>query len=167
MRVALFLMFALGLGEARLLAGSSWRVRVEEPTGLYPRTNEIVAVPLAKLGQLSFPVMITDARGHEVPWQKVDDALLFPATLIPGELPEYRIVAAPEIDTNFVNQIHFRRLGSNRIEFGNGCFRVLIDLHSAAIVEAYNLTADPHQVVNLVETTPEEPDALKDDIHAA
>src|SRR5205807_2692521 len=33
-----------------LRATDVWTVRVEEPTGLYPRTNEVVAVPYAKFG---------------------------------------------------------------------------------------------------------------------
>jgi len=44
-----------------------------------------------------------------LPWQATEDALLLPATLIPGELPEYRITAAPETKTNFVNQIRLRK----------------------------------------------------------
>src|SRR6185436_8379346 len=50
---------------------------------------------------------------------------------------------------------------------GNRFFRILIDSQSAAIVEAFNLNADAHRTLNLVETTPEDPAALKDDIHAS
>src|SRR6185369_9757571 len=69
--------------------------------------------------------------------------------------------------TNFINQIQLRKLGINRLELGNRFFRVLLDLHAGAIVEAFNLSADEHRILNLVETTPEEPIALKEDIHAA
>ncbi len=148
-------------------AAAAWSVHVEEPTGLYPRTNEVVAVPYAKMGGRQPAWRVVDAEGKELPWQATDDALLFPATLIPGELPEYRITAAPDTKTNFVNRIHLRKIGMNRIELGNSFFRVLIDTHTPAIVEAYNLTAGPQRVVNLVETTPEDPASLKDDIHAA
>src|SRR5882724_13456632 len=68
-----------------------WTVRVEEPTGLYPRTNEVVSVPYAKIGGKQTAWSIIDVQGNELPWQATGDALLFPATLIPGELPEYRI----------------------------------------------------------------------------
>src|SRR5438046_7359363 len=115
-----------------------WTVRVEEPTGLYPRTNEVVSVPYAKIGGKQMAWSITDAQGNELPWQATDDALLFPATLIPGELPEYRIAAAKETKTNFVNQIHLRKIGMNRVELGNRFFRVLLDTQTPAIVEAFN-----------------------------
>ncbi|HZR18607.1 MAG TPA: hypothetical protein VFE51_15045, partial [Verrucomicrobiae bacterium] len=146
---------------------ASWLVRVEEPTGLYPRTNELVAVPYARLGSQRGPWIITDPQGKELAWQASRDALLFPATLIPGEPPEYRIRTSAQTATNFVNGILVRKLGLNRVEVGNRFFRVLIDLQAGAIIEAYNLSAQPPRVLNLVETTPEEPEALKDDIHAA
>src|SRR5437899_2442044 len=85
-------------------ANEAWSVRVEEPTGLYPRTNEVVAVPYAKIGGPHRAWQIVDQAGRELPWQATDDALLFPATLIPGELPEYRVTAAGETKTNFLDQ---------------------------------------------------------------
>src|SRR5215468_6395461 len=87
------------------LAAETWSVRVEEPTGLYPRTNEVVAIPYAKLGGKHDSWLIVDPAGKELPWQLTGDALLFPATLVPGELPEYRITRATESKTNFVNRI--------------------------------------------------------------
>src|SRR6266404_4475266 len=149
------------------LAAEVWTVRVEEPTGLYPRTNEVVAVPYAKIGGKRPAWSVVDTQGKELPWQATDDALLFPATLIPGELPEYRIAASADTKTNFVNQIHLRKIGMNRVELGNRFFRILIDTHSGAIIEVFNLTAATNRILNLVETTPEDPAALKDDIHAA
>ena len=150
-----------------LLAAEAWTVRVEEPTGLYPRTNEVVAVPFEKIGGRQPAWQIVDGQGKELPWQATDTALLFPATLIPGELPEYRISPVTDSKTNFVSGIYARKIGFNRVELGNSFFRVLIDLHTAAIVEAFNLSADSHRVLNLVETTPEDRESLKDDIHAA
>ncbi|HTA31784.1 MAG TPA: hypothetical protein VK731_14915, partial [Candidatus Cybelea sp.] len=144
---------------------ADWIVQVEEPTGIYPRTNEVVAVSYAKIGGNQTAWRVTDAQGNELPWQATQDALLFPATLIPGELPEYRIAAAPETKTNFVNQIRLRKIGMNRIEIGDQFFRVLIDTHTAAIIEAYNLSADTYRALNLVETTPEDAASMKDDAH--
>jgi beta-mannosidase len=162
------LLSLLGVALAHpLSAAEVWTVRVEEPTGLYPRTNEVVAVPFAKLGGRQSAWRVIDVQGNELPWQATDGALLFPATLIPGELPEYGISAAPETKTNFVNQIHLRKLGLNRLELGNRFFRVLIDLPTAAFIEAFNLSADTHRTLNLVETSPEDRESLKDDIHAA
>jgi beta-mannosidase len=55
----------------------------------------------------------------------------------------------------------------NSSELGNPSFRVLIDLHSGAFIEAYHFSAETNRIVNFVETTPENPAALKDDIHAS
>jgi len=148
-------------------ASEVWTVRVEEPTGLYPRTNEVVPAPYAKIGGKKPAWRVVDAQGKELPWQAAEEALLFPATLIPGELPEYRIAAMAESKTNFVNPIRLRKLGLNRVELGNPFFRLLVDLKAGAIVEAFNLSAETHRTLNLVETTPEDPESLKDDIHAA
>src|SRR5216683_457524 len=107
-----------------LVAAESWIVRVEEPTGLYPRSNEVVAVPYAKIGGQQTAWRVLDAGGNELPWQATEVALLFPASLIPGELPEYRITAASgPAQTNFTNRIHFRKIGMNRVELGNRFFR--------------------------------------------
>jgi beta-mannosidase len=148
-------------------SADTWKVRVEEPTGLYARTNELVAVPYSKIGGQHAAWQIVDQQGAEVPWQATDKALLFPATLIPGELPEYKVTATDHSSGEFVNHILLRKIGFNRIELGSRFFRVLIDLQAGAIVEAFNLSSDEHRILNLVETTPEEPEALKDDIHAA
>jgi beta-mannosidase len=139
----------------------AWTVRVEEPTGLYPRTNELIEVPYEKLGGKRGQWVITDSQGTELPWQATDRGLLFPATLIPGELPEYRVAAEDATPTNFVNQVRLRTLGLNRVELGNRFFRILIDKQAAAIVEAFNLSSDSPRTLNLVETTPEDPESWK------
>ncbi len=150
------------------VGAESWIVRVEEPTGLYPRSNEVVAVPYAKIGGPQTAWRVLDAGGNDLPWQATEDALLFPASLIPGELPEYRISAASApVQTNFTNRIHFRKIGMNRVELGNRFFHVLLNTQIPAIIEAYNLRAETYRTLNLVETTPEDAAALKDDIHAA
>jgi beta-mannosidase len=150
-----------------VLAGDTWTIRVEEPTGLYSRTNEVVSVPFEKIGGQHTAWLVVDQKDNELPSQTTDKALLFPATLIPGELPEYRIARASPARTNFANGILLRSIGINRVELGNRFFRILIDKQAAAIVEVYNFSADQYRTLNLVETTPEDPAALKDDIHAA
>lgn len=162
-----FVLVTLGFGLPSLSVAEGWMVRLEEPTGLYPRTNEMVAVPYARLGGKQPGWSIVDERGTELPWQATEAALLFPATLIPGTLPEYHVEAAPEGRYNFTNQIHLKKLGINRLELGNSCFRLLIDLHAGVIVEAFNLSSERPRTLNLVENTPEDPAALKDDIHAS
>jgi beta-mannosidase len=166
-RTIIFLLgLILTIGAAPKATAVDWIVRVEEPTGLYPRTNEVVPVPYAKIGGPQAAWRVTDAQGNELPWQATEHALLFPATLIPGELPEYRITAAPDTKTNFVNQIRLRKIGMNRVELGNRFFRVIVDTPNAAIIEAYNLSADTYRTLNLVETTPEDAASFKDDAHA-
>ncbi len=142
-------------------------VRVEEPTGLYRRMNEVVSV---RLPANASPHTVTAPDGRTLVWQYTPEGLLFPASLIPGELPVYRI----ETNTNPIVKIHWatneirvKKIGLNRVELGNSRFRVIVDLHAAAIVEAYNLTSETHHTLNLVETTPENPDSLKNDIHTA
>ena len=157
----------LCLAVGSLLAADTYRVRVEEPTGLYPRTNEVVAVPYAKIGGKQTAWRVVDKGGKELPWQATENALLLPVSLIPGELPEFRIAAAgPDTKATFVNRIHLRKIGMNQIELGNRFFHVRIDKQIAAMVEAFNLTADMHRTLNLVETTPEDRGSLEDDIHA-
>src|SRR5689334_5145080 len=81
----------LCIAAAGLQAAEVWTVRVEEPTGLYARDAEAVRVPLAKLGSKRSGFTVLDPQGRELPWQISGNDLLFPATLIPGELPVYRV----------------------------------------------------------------------------
>jgi beta-mannosidase len=159
---------AAGLAASAVpAAAASWTVRVEEPTGLYPRTNEVVRVPLDRIAGHQGPFVVTDAEGNELPWQVGGGELLFPATLIPGELPEYRIIVADsKKPRRFKNSILLRKVGLNRVELGNSRFRVMIDTRVPAIIEAYSLAAGPQRALNCVETTPENPDSLKDDMYA-
>ena len=78
-----WLLLVFGISSSSLFAAAAgWRVQIEEPTGLYPRTNELVTVAYTTIGQINLPVLITDNQGVEVPWQATSNALLFPATLI-------------------------------------------------------------------------------------
>jgi hypothetical protein len=124
-------------------------------------------VPYSKIGGRREAWQVSDSNGNELAWQATENGLLFPVTLIPGELPQYFITSTAHATNHFVNQIHLRRLGLNRLEIGNCFFRILIDYRAGAIVEVLNLTSETHRTLNLVETTPEEREALKDDIHAA
>jgi beta-mannosidase len=143
-----------------------WTVRVEEPTGLYRRTGEVVRVPLDRLGKASDGFQVVDAGGRELPWQAGSGELLVPASLIPGELPEYRISCCNATQgPAFKNGIVLRQIGMCRVELGNARFRVIVDTGVPAIIEAYSLTAGPQRMLNYVETTPEDAAALKGDIH--
>jgi beta-mannosidase len=146
-------------------AAQVWSVQVEEPTGLYRRTGEVIAVSVAKLGGKAGPFTVIDSAGREQPTQISGGELLFPVSLMPGDLPVYRVACCDASASGFQNPIVLRRLGSSRIEFGNGIFRAIIDIHTAAFVEVYSYRTGPQRMLNLVETTPEGPDALKGDVH--
>jgi beta-mannosidase len=145
----------------------AWAVRLEEPTGLYRRRDEVVRLPLSRLPKQNGKFVVIDGSGREVPWQIGDGFLMFPVSLVPGELPEFTVACTNDAPTRpFHNQIHLRRLGLHRIELGNDRFRMVVDAHVPAIVEAYSLTAGPQRMLNFVETTPENAEALHGDIHS-
>jgi Glycosyl hydrolases family 2, sugar binding domain/Glycosyl hydrolases family 2/Glycosyl hydrolases family 2, TIM barrel domain len=141
---------------APLAAAETWNVQLEEPTGIYRRSAEVVSAPLAKFGGKHEGFRVADEQGRELPWQASAGELLFPASVIPGQLPIYR-VACCEKTGAFPNQIVLRRVGIQRIELGNSRFRLMIDAGVPAIVEAYSLTAGPQRALNLAETTPDTP----------
>src|SRR4051812_25990871 len=55
----------------------AWKVRLEEPTGIYRRNGEVVHLPLDKLPGQKGHFVVTDPSGKEVPWQVAERALLF------------------------------------------------------------------------------------------
>jgi len=137
-----------------LAAAEIWNVQLEEPTGIYRRYDEAVSVPLTKLAGKTRGFRVVDPQGRELPWQASESELLFPASVIPGELPVYRVTCCEKTGA-FPNQIVLRRVGMRRVELGNSLFRLMIDAGAATVVEAYSLTAGPQRILNLVETTPD------------
>ncbi|MFB3828362.1 MAG: glycoside hydrolase family 2 protein [Bryobacteraceae bacterium] len=125
-----------------------WTVQVEEPTGIYRREAEVVAAPVAAGRTSGFRV--TSPDGRELPWQAAGKELLFPASVIPGQLPRYRIACCGG-EAAFPNTITARETGMRRVEIGNSRFRVVIDRGAPAIIEAYALDAGPQRTLNLVE----------------
>jgi hypothetical protein len=79
----LVLVFGWPAAPAFRAFAQTWRVQVEEPTGLYPRTNELVAVPYSKIGGRREAWQVSDSNGNELAWQATENGLLFPVTLIP------------------------------------------------------------------------------------
>ncbi|MBL8175687.1 MAG: hypothetical protein JNK48_13520 [Bryobacterales bacterium] len=145
-----------------------WKVTLEEPTGLYPRDQEVVRVPLRELGNHRDGFTVVSADGRELAWQVSDGHLLFPGKATPGERPVYSVsCCAAKSGAPFATELYARRVGMHRVEFGNSRFRIVVDLRAAAIVEAYTMAAGPMRRVNLVETSPESKAAVRDDIHAA
>lgn len=156
----LLLFLAGGCGQA----AQTWTVRLEEPTGIERRDAEIVRVPLAKVGGRRAGYRVTDPSGKELPWQVLGEDLLFPATLIGGQMSDYRVSCCESVPGEFPRQVSARWLPSGRIELANSRLRVLLDPATGHIVEAYPLLAGPQRSLNLVELTPDQRD--RDDIHA-
>lgn len=147
-------------------AAQVWTVRVEESAVTDPRADEVIQLPIEKLGGRQEGFVVTDRSGRKLLWQVSLGELMFPASSAPGRTSEYRIACcsndpAPASD----NQILVRRMEKNRVELGNSRFRLVIDAAIPAIVEAYSLTAGPQRMLNYVEITPEIPDALEGEIY--
>ncbi len=154
----------LALAAASTQAAQTWTVKLEEPTGIERRDSEIVRVPLAKVGGQRTGYRVTNPAGQELPWQVLGQELLFPATLIGGQMAEYRVTCCEAVPGEFPPQVSARLLPSGRIEVANARLRVVLDPATGHIVEAYPLQAGPQRALNLVEMTPEQRD--KNDIHA-
>jgi beta-mannosidase len=162
-----------------------WTVRLEEPTGIERRDNEIVRVQVKSMWNEVNPqaLRVIDAQGRELPSQvhasplmasgTVWTEVLFPATLIPGDQPTYTIIYAPELQQKskenqrggtYQTDIVARRIGTSRFEIANSRFQIIINLGkdntTPAIVEAYNKTAGDQRMVNLVETSPDLKEAM-------
>lgn len=156
---------ALFFIAACVASAGQWSVRIEEPTGLYRRTGEVVALPLERFSPHRSGFTVIDPEGREVPHQVAAKELLFPVSVMPGELPEYGITCCRAETAQFANPIVARRLGLHRLEFGNERFRAIIDTRAGAIIEVYSLRADERRRLNLVELTPEDRKSLEGDIH--
>lgn len=173
--------------------GKQWAIQLEEPTGIERRDDEVV-----RLGATFAPnqvrpeqLRMIDPENREVPIQvavsqKHPDGpiksaeILFPATMIPGELPRYTLMALPQTTDQrrpgehggeYHTDIVIRRLGTSRLELGNSRFGIIVNLGkdgtTPAIVEAYNRTADDHRLLNLVETTPDIKEPLEFGVRSA
>ncbi|MBS1790452.1 MAG: beta galactosidase jelly roll domain-containing protein [Acidobacteria bacterium] len=155
----------------------TWTIALEEPTGIYRRDNEVVTVKLnfaageARAGQLS----VVSYDGREVLSQLVVNEthrdgsiktaeLMFPATIVPGERPEFRLVTTsaesgkqpPEGGTPNMTA---RRLGVGRVELTNNRFGVMINLGlentEPALIAAFNKSAGEQRMLNLIDTSPD------------
>ena len=171
----------------------SWVIQLEEPTGIERRENEVVrfvasfAAGEARAEQLR----VIDEGSREVSVQVVvrdthrdgsikSAEILFPATMIPGRLPRYRLLTLAQAQQartqgqhggDYQTDIVVRRLGSSRLELGNSRFGIIINLGkdntTPAVVEAYNRTSGEHRMLNLVETTPDVKEELPFGIRSA
>jgi beta-mannosidase len=152
-----------------------WTITLEEPTGIYRRDSEVVTVRMTfRPGEASAQrLSVVDSANRVVPTQIsaletfADGSLktaeiLFPASIVPGDRPQYRLVTTDTPQTNdprVSSSIVARRIGVGRIEMANSRFGVLLNLGlegtEPAIVAAYNRTAGETRMLNLVDTTPD------------
>jgi beta-mannosidase len=174
--LALSMLLALSaFGAARVPGRHSWIITLEEPTGIYRRHDETVTVRLSLEAGLARKeqLRVLAPDGREVPSQvevaethadgsiKTAD-LMFPASILPGDRPEYRLVADPA-DTGSqppdTNEITARRIGVGRIEMANARFGIIVNLGlegtEPAVVSAFSKSAGPQRMLNLVDTSPD------------
>ncbi|MBI1760070.1 MAG: beta galactosidase jelly roll domain-containing protein [Acidobacteria bacterium] len=151
----------------------SWTITLEELTGIYRRDNEVVSArlsfaagaaraealrviaPTGRVVRSQLAAVETHADGS----LKAAE-LLFPAALIPGERPQYRLLADAQLKLPINDSsIVARRVGSSRFELANERFGVLLNLGlegtEPALVAAFNKTAGEQRMLNLIDTTPE------------
>ncbi|MBS1807343.1 MAG: beta galactosidase jelly roll domain-containing protein [Acidobacteria bacterium] len=157
----------------------SWTITLEEPTGIDRRDNEVVSVRLNfAVGEARAEALRVIAPDGRVVLSQLSAVethaggslkaaeLLFPASLIPGERPQYKLVADTQIKPSAsASPIVVRRVGVSRVELANDRFGVLLNLGregtEPALIAAYNKTAGEQRMLNLIDTTPEVP-AVKD-----
>lgn len=152
----------LAVTQVVLPAAQTWTIRIEEPTGIERRTGEVVRIPLARLGGHRAGFSAAAPGGGEVPVQVSGDELLFPVNAMGGQVVEYKVLCCNQTNSS-EPRVTVRRMASGRIEMRNERVRLVVNPETAAIVEAYNLSAGPQRVLNLAETTPDQRDP--NDIH--
>lgn len=159
---------------AQARAANQWIITLEEPTGIYRRDNEVVTVKLnfaageARAEQLR----VLSPDGREVISQlavseKHSDGsiksaeLMFPATIVPGERPEFRLISDPSIQPTEggTTNLTARRVGVGRVELANDRFGVMVNLGlektEPALIAAFNKSAGEHHMLNLIDTSPD------------
>jgi beta-mannosidase len=191
-KISVSIALLIGLAFSAQAQARKWAVRLEEPTGIERRDREVVRLHLKSRwrGITANSLRVIDAQGRELPVQvhpsplmasgEVWTEVLFPATLIPGELPLYTLIHAPELQKKarenegggeYQTDIVARRIGTTRFEIANSRFHLLINLGrggtTPAIVEAYSKTAGDQRMVNLVETSPDLKESLPFGVRSA
>lgn len=181
---ALVLLFSAGSSGPAIHAGRdnpefrSWLITLEETTGIDRRDDEIVTVKL-KLNPgeaVKDRLRLFAPDGREVRTQiAVEEAhpdgsiktaeLLFPATIIPGERPVYRLLTSNQKQIDSASAagsspvVTARRIGIGRFEIANDRFAVMINLGfettEPALVSAFNKTAGEMRMLNLIDTSPD------------
>jgi beta-mannosidase len=148
-------------------------ITLEEPTGIYRRDGEVVAVKLnlapgeARRERLRMvaPDGMEIVSQVEVTENHPDGSiksaeLLFRAAIVPGERPEYRLIEEPPPEGGTTNSsITARRIGVGRFEMANERFGVIVNLGfentEPALVAAFNKSAGEQRMLNLIDTSPD------------
>src|ERR1044072_9054609 len=134
-RAFALLFFALAVPTFAPAQIQKWTIKLEEPTGIERRDQEIVRIGLnLNLNQRRAEALrLIDSQGRELPLQVITSAvrangvtaaeMLFPATMIPGELPVYTLIYAPQLASKkltnerggeYVSDIVARRIATSR-----------------------------------------------------
>ena len=153
---------------------ASWPITLEEPTGIYRRDNEVVTVKLsfaageARADQLR----VLSPDGREVVSQlavnethndgSIKSAeVMFLATIVPGERPEFRLATAPvgPPPKGGTTNVFARRVGVGRVELANDRFGVMVNLGlektEPALIAGFNKSAGDQRMLNLIDTSPD------------
>ncbi len=144
--------------SASFAAAEVWTIRVEEPTGIERRTNELVRVPLDKLGNHREGYRVADSQGRELPAVVEGARLVFPVSVMGAGVAEYRVMCCDKREGRMREKVLLHTLSSGRIELKNDIIRLVLDPRTGRIVEAFNLQAGEARMLNLVERTPDEKD---------
>ncbi len=155
-------------------APRSWAIEIEEPTGIYRRDGEVVTVRagFAPGEAWSKRLVVIGPDGERtVPQVEVAERhgdgsiaraeILFPATIIPGERPIYRVESLPQAAEadGVTSRLVARAIGIGRYEIGNQYFAVVINLGregtEPALVAAYHRRTGEMRMLNLIDTSPD------------
>ncbi|MFM8394843.1 MAG: glycosyl hydrolase 2 galactose-binding domain-containing protein, partial [Acidobacteriota bacterium] len=157
-----------------------WSITLEEPTGIFRRDGEIVSVVAvfargeAKEGELTIltphgrelmPQIVSRTRHTDGSLESAE--ILFPASIIPGERPVYRLIgrrAHQSPPGNTAPELGGRAIGVGRYEISNRYYSVIINLGlektAPGIVAAWHKRAGEGRMLNLIDTSPDVAETL-------
>src|ERR1044072_1303050 len=144
-KIAALVLYIFCAAVTAAAQGKSWAIQLEEPTGIERRAGEGVrfATRFAEGEARSEQLRVLDDETRELPIQVVvgdthadgsikSAEIFFPATLMPGRLPRYRLLASPLAPTarkpgesggDYATDIIVHRLGTRRAGRGQNRLR--------------------------------------------
>lgn len=167
---------ARGVERSPEKSAGVWSITLEEPTGIFRRDGEIVSVSTAfavgeaREGELTIvtpggeevvPQVVIGSRHRDGSLEKAE--ILFPASLIPGERPVYRLTARRTRQniggSNTAPDLSGRAIGVGRYEISTPYYSVIINLGlentAPGIVAAWHKRAGEGRMLNLIDTSPD------------